>query len=153
MPLIDSYVTLAHTIEAKLVASKELLGIKRVYYGDQERIPETPSVCVEPGGKTRELNGMPRRTEVTMVCFIFVYHYRLASPEDIREENDELAETIEAFLHTDAQLRVATVPTVIDSMVRGVESGISNKGRNSLFRASRLTFEARSQVLLPSNAL
>lgn len=152
MALIDSYVTLAQIIETKLKDNATPLGLAAVYYGDQERIPFTPAVCIEPGGKNRRLNGAPRRTEVDLTCYIIVYLYNIASPEDVRLADDSLAEDIETLLHTDAQLRDGSlVPQVIDSMVTSIESGFQPK-RNSLFRASRLTFEARSQVLLPSNA-
>lgn len=153
MALIDSYVSLAQIVETILNTNKVALGLQSIYFGDQERIPYTPCACVEPGGKERRLTGMPRRTEVTLTCYIIVYLYNLASPEDVREDADGKAEQIEAVLHADAQLRDASLePRVIDSMVTSVDSGYQPK-RNSLYRASRLTFEARSQVLLPSNAL
>lgn len=153
MPLIDSLYTLSKIVHDALEANKEALGLNVVYYGDQERIPYTPAACIEPGDKSRRLNGAPRRTEVTLTCYVILYLYNVASPESVREGVDSLAEDIETFLHMDAQLRDGDlVPQVIDSLVTNVESGYQPK-RNSLFRASRLTFEARSQVLLPSNAL
>lgn len=152
MPLIDSYTEFARITKNLLEGNKSALGLQVVYFGDQARIPITPAACVEPGGKRRVLNGLPRRTEVTMQCYVIIYHYNLKSPQDIREDVDDQAELIEAFLHMDAQLRdVSQVPRVIDSMITDIDSGYSTKSRNSLFRASRLTFEARSQVLLPSS--
>ena len=152
MPLIDSFTEFARITQALLEANKVALGLQVVYFGDQARIPITPAACVEPGGKRRVLNGMPRRTEVTLACYVIVYHYNLKSPQDIREDVDDQAELIESFLHMDAQLRdTNSEMRVIDSMVTDIDSGYSTKSRNSLFRASRLTFEARSQVLLPSS--
>jgi hypothetical protein len=149
MALHDSYAELAKDVHSRLEAGAVALGLAAVYYGDQDRIPVTPAVTVEPNGKDRRLNGLPRRTEVTLSCFIFVYHYRLDSPETIRSDNDELTEAVEAFLHQDAPLRDSLGQgTVIDSMVTSIESGVMAK-RNTLFRASRLTFEARSQMQLP----
>lgn len=149
MVLIDSYTALAQDVKTRLEDNASALGLKAVYYGDQERIPYTPTAAIEPGGKERRLNGMPRRTEVSLTCYIIVYHYSLASTQDIRLENDTLAEDIETFLHEDCQLKDTNGEmTVIDSMVPNIESGIMVK-RNTLFRASRITFEARSQVQLP----
>jgi hypothetical protein len=149
MPLTDSYVDLAKDVQTRLEAAAVSLGLTAVYYGDQDRIPTTPAACVEPGDKDRELNGMPRRTEVEMTVYVILYLYNLKSPEEIREDVDTIGEAVESLLHTDAQLRgVGGEPTVIDSMVRRVESGYQQK-RNSLFRATRLTFVARSQVQLP----
>lgn len=152
MPYIDSYTEFARITKNLLEANKVALGLQVVYFGDQERIPITPAACVEPGGKRRALNGMPRRTQVTLTCHVLVYHYNLKSPQEIREDVDDQAELIESFLHMDAQLRdVSSIPRVVDSMVTDIDSGYSTKSRNSLFRTSRLTFEATSQVLLPSS--
>lgn len=149
MPLIDSLTDLAKDVKTRIEAQQGPLGLTAVYYGDQERIPTTPAICVEPGQKTRELNGLPRRTEVDLTIYVICYLYNLKSPEEIREGTDTLGEDIETVLHADAQLRDGSQePTVIDSMVRSVESGYQMK-RNSLFRATRLTFVARSQVQLP----
>lgn len=152
MTLTDSYVAFAKDVQTRLEAAKVTLGIEQIFYGDQERIPVTPAVCIEPGDKKRTLNGLPRRTEVQMTVYLLVYHYQLDSPQTIRENNDELAESIETFLHQDAQFRDgSSVPTVVDSMVTSIESGYQPK-RNSLFRASRITLEARSQMQLPANS-
>lgn len=149
MPLIDSYMTLAQITHDLLEDNKVALGLQAVYFGDQDRIPVTPTACVEPGGKRRVLNGMPRRTEVNLTCYVLLYHYRLASPEDILKDLETQAELVESFLHMDAQLKDnLNSPRVIHSMVTDIDTGYSTK-RNSLFRASRLTFEATSQVLLP----
>jgi hypothetical protein len=144
------YTTFAKDVHDRLEAAKVTLGIVDVYYGDQQRIPRTPAVCVEPGGKTRELNGLPRRTAIRLTVYLIIYHYQLTGPEAIRENNDELAEDIEDFLHLDAQFRVGGDMTVISSLVTAVESGYQ-QNRNSLFRASRLTLEADSQEQLPMN--
>ena len=149
MALINSYLVLAKDIQARVEAAAPALNIKAVFYGDQSRIPITPAVCIEPGTKNRNLNGMPRRTEIEMTVFLIIYHYQLNTPEVIREDNDLLAERLEDVLHLDAQLKNALgEATVIDSLVTSIESGFQQR-RNSLFRASRLTFEARSQEQLP----
>ena len=149
MALTDSYTAVAKDIQARLEANKTALGLEDVFYGDQNRIPRTPAVCVEAANKTRELNGLPRRTEVDMTIYVIVYHYKITNVQDVQEEVDTLAEQIEDFLHLDAQLRDnAQEPTVVDSHVRSVESGYQQK-KNSMFRATRLTFVARSQVQLP----
>jgi hypothetical protein len=120
------------------------LNLEDVFYGDQQRIPRTPAACVESGEKRRALKGAPRMTLVDITTYVIVYHYKLKSVQEIREDNDLLAEAIETLVHSDCKLG----GYVIDSMVTSVESGYQMKG-NSLFRASRLTIEARSQVLLP----
>lgn len=142
--LTDSLLTVAKHIESILVAQQLALNVKDIFFGDQERIPRTPAVCVEPGEKRREYNGAPRRTQVDLTVYLIVYHYRIKDTQSIREENDLLAEAIETLIHTDCRLG----GYVVNSLVTSVESGYQVKG-NSLFRASRLTVEARSQVQLP----
>lgn len=142
--LTDSMTVVGKYVEGLLRTNQVALALADVFYGDQERIPRTPAACVEPGDKRRSLNGVPRRTLVDITIYIIVYHYRIRDPQDIREENDLKAEAIETLIHTDCRLG----GYVIDSMVTSVESGFQAKG-NSLFRASRLTIGARSQVQLP----
>jgi hypothetical protein len=142
--LTDSLVTVSKYIETMLSTNAVALNLEDVFYGDQQRIPRTPAACVESGEKRRALKGAPRMTLVDITTYIIVYHYKLKSVQEIREDNDLLAEAIETLVHSDCKLG----GYVIDSMVTSVESGYQMKG-NSLFRASRLTIEARSQVLLP----
>lgn len=149
MAFHNSYLQLAKDIQARLEGQKVAFGLTDVFYGDQDKIPRTPAICVEPGDKTRNLNGLPRRTEVNMTVYLILYHYQLESIQVVREDNDTLAEQIEDFLHQDPQLRDNLGnATVIDSLVTRIESGYQQK-RNSLFRASRMSFEARSQDQLP----
>jgi hypothetical protein len=142
--LTDSLVTVSKYIETMLSSNAVALNLEDVFYGDQQRIPRTPAACVESGEKRRALKGAPRMTLVDITTYVIVYHYKLKSVQEIREDNDLLAEAIETLVHSDCKLG----GYVIDSMVTSVESGYQMKG-NSLFRASRLTIEARSQVLLP----
>lgn len=145
--MTDSY----HEVAKKLIeivadnAATIGVGVADIYYGDQNNIPRCPTVCVDPGDKKRELNGAPRRVMTTMTNYIIVYHNQVSSMQEVREDSDILGETIEALIHADATLE----GIVIDSMVTAVESGYLQRDR-ALFRASRLTVEARDQVQLPA---
>jgi len=122
------------------------LGLKKVYYGDRQKIPFSPIACIETGEKDRELNGHPRRTLVTIRNYVIIYHGNVRSASDNLQESDERAENVEILIHTDAQMG----GLVIDSLVTNVESGYQLRD-NTLFRASRLTVEARVQEQLPSS--
>jgi hypothetical protein len=134
-------------LEHETVPGTNDLGIQDVFYGDQNRLPRTPAVCVEPGEKRRKLEGLPRRALTTMICYVLVYHNPVTSREVAQEEKDNLTEAIEDKLHADAQMG----GTVIDSMVLTTEYGYAQRN-NTLFRVSRLAFEATSKVNLPSSA-
>lgn len=145
--MTDSY----HEVAKKLIDivkdNAVALGVNTddVYYGDQNNIPRTPSVCIDPGDKKRDLNGAPRRVMTTMTNYIIVYHNQVASMQEVREDSDELGETIETLVHADPTLG----GIAIDSLVTSIESGYLQRDR-ALFRASRLTVEARDQVQLPA---
>jgi hypothetical protein len=119
-------------------------GIKQVIYGDQSKIPVVPMVCVEPSGKRRDFNGLPRKTQIDFEVYVIIYHGGLRDTQANRKAVDLLAEAIELRLHA--------FPTcgglVISSLVSTLESGVANKG-GALMRATRLTWTARSQVMLP----
>jgi hypothetical protein len=149
--LTDSMYVVAKYLEKLLTDNQATLGFADVFYGDQDRIPRTPAACVETGEKSRELVGAPRRTEVTITNYILVYHNPVKSVETIREEDDLLSELVESLVHQDPQMKDAEgEDQVIDSLVTSVESGYQQKS-NTLFRASRITVEARSRVQLPSS--
>lgn len=119
-------------------------SIQQTFYGDVENVGPTPLICVVPGNKSRVLEGSPRKTVVDFEVTVIVYLGRLGDTEATLAGSDTTAEIVETRLHSN--------PTcgglVIHSMVTDLTSGVSNKG-GSLIRAARLTWTARSQVLLP----
>jgi len=148
----DSYADMARFLEALLKNNAGALGIANlpngtpsVFYGDQQNIPVTPTACIDPGGKRRELNGAPRKTDVTLYNYIIVYRYELGSVSDQQEDADDLIEDIEALIHQDAFMS----NSVLHSMVVGIDSGYLQR-RNALYRSSRLTVEATVTKQLPS---
>lgn len=139
-----SYVDMGNYLVQLMKDNQVDLTLADVFYGDQSNIPRTPTACMDPGGKNRELNGAPRRSLVTITNYIIVYHNKMQGTEKIRLEDDQRAEAIEALIHTDSTMG----GLVIDSMVTGIESGYLMRER-TMFRASRLTVEARVQEMLP----
>lgn len=146
MPLTDSLVAITGWVYDHLndSAFMETAGISQVLYGDQDKINTTPLVCVESSEKRRALNGAPRRTQVDFEVFILIYHGKIQDTQTTRRETDMLAEAVETRLHSDPTCG----SNAVDSLVSNLSSGVSNKG-GALYRATRLTFTARSQVQLP----
>jgi hypothetical protein len=142
----DSLVTVSDAIVAKLEEHLEELGLNDVFFGDQDLIPRSPAVCVEPGDKVRDLQGATRRTENVFTIYLLVYHSEVRSPQSNRRDADSLAEAIETLLHGDATLG----GLVRHCYVIKIESGYSRKS-NALMRSSRITFEARNMTMLPSS--
>jgi len=142
----DSLYTVAKYLENLITTAKAGLNVSDVYYGDQEKIPRVPTVCVDTGSKRRELNGAPRRLMVDMELYVIVYTGAVASLSANREQDDLIAEAVETLIHLDATMG----GLVIDSLVSDIEYGYALRN-NSLFRTARLTVTARDQVQLPSS--
>ena len=146
--LTDSLVEVAEAIGAILEANKTTWGVKDIYYGDQDRIPRNPAICIETGEKTRELNGAPRRTLVTLPVYLLVYHNALtAGAAGQRKANDTLAELIETELHKAENRDLGGI--VIHTMCTALEPGYQRK-RDALWQTTQITVTATSQVQLPS---
>lgn len=142
----DSTVEQTLYLQELIEANKTGLALgDKVYYGDQEKIPFTPTVCVEAGDKRRELNGAPRRVMTPMISYILVYASKVGETGENRLTADRLSEQIETLIHANRTLD----GRVIHSLVTAIEFGYLMRG-NSLFRTSRLTVEGRQQVQLPS---
>jgi hypothetical protein len=120
------------------------VGIEQVMYGDQEKIPVVPLVCVEPSGKRRDFNGAPRRTQIDFEVFVLIYYGTIQDTQINRAQTDAIAELVEARLHN----ALTCDGLVISSLVSELTSGVANKG-GAMMRATRLTFTARSQIHLP----
>lgn len=141
----DSYEDMAKFLETLLNNNKVTLGLASVFYGDQNNIPHTPTACIDPGGKRRELEGAPRRTKTTLYNYIIVYHNKLVDVSTLQDDADNRAEAIEALIHQDPYMS----DSVVHSMVTSIDSGYLER-RNAIYRASRLTVEASVWKQLPS---
>ena len=124
--------------------NQSVLGLEAVYYGDQTRIPVTPALCLEPDEKPRALKSAQRMVEVNFTVYLLVYHSPVSNVERTRRECDLLARDVEKLIDTKKSLD----GLVIHGFVNNISSGYVDRG--GLMRASRLTYEAKSQELLPS---
>lgn len=147
MALSHSIVDVAAAHEQLLNDNMNALGVKAVYYGDQDKLATTPVVCVEPDTKKQDYRGggVNRMLGVNITVFLLVYHSFVQSAQENRKGADQLAEAIEDLIHQDATLG----GLVIECHVSEVASGYATKG-NSLVRANRITIEHVTQNRLPS---
>lgn len=131
-----------------LFESHPELGIEKIYYGDQESIPEAPAVCVEPGRFDRELAGVPFQTKNTFEILILIYSTGLGGNEQIQLQLDELTEAIQEMLHINAKDLGGLVTFGFSTRI---EYGYSIKA-NRLVRANRITWTANSKTHLVQDA-
>ena len=124
-----------------------------VYYGDQDRIPATPSICIDPGDKTRSLAGAPNMTLNEFEIYVIIYHNKIQEMQLTRKEADQLAYEVEFMLHQDLQLK--TNPSDVNSgllihgFVNKVEPGYTTKA-NTTYRSTRLTYYGQNKTSLPT---
>lgn len=128
---------------AKFEADKVTLGLADVFYGDQKQIPRTPTLCLEPDGKRRELAGVPRRTENTLSFYGLLYISKVEDVQINARDALMLAETVETYMHLD--------PTSGGYLIHGfcseVEPGYRVRG-DTRFRACRIKFEGINKTVL-----
>jgi hypothetical protein len=121
-----------------------------VWYGDQDRIPRTPAICIEPNEKNRTLAGLPNMTENEFQIYIMVYHNKAQDNQNTRLECDQVAFDVEKLLHQDLQLTAGNPsdPMMIHGFVRSNESGYTFKA-GTLYRSARLSWFGKNKTSLP----
>ena len=127
---------------AWLTANMATLGLEAIFYDDQALIPKTPTLCVVPAGKRRELAGAPVRTNVEYTIYLMLYQEKIQDVQVNFRESMVLAEAVEQFLHTDLSMG----GNCQFSMVTGVEPGYAIRSR-TLMRCTRLTWEGRTVMV------
>lgn len=126
--------------------------IKGVQYGDQDKLPESPWVCIEPATKTRDWPPtMTDMTEINLETIIYVYYTDSSkSEEERRLLSDQLAETIEEYFNVNhRQLKDEDQnDLVIYGYCINNEAGIALKGGMSMYKAARIIWRGRSKLRL-----
>lgn len=140
----DSLETFAVTIQSLIEARQSDLGIADVWYGEQTKLPRTPSVEVITGQKTRNLAGAPRRISNLFECFVMIEAGQVQDTQLNLHLAGQLAESIETILHADPTLG----GIVINALVVRTEFGVAERSKTE-YRAARLTIQAESRTLLP----
>lgn len=120
-----------------------ITGIKKVTYGDTDRILYSVEACIIPYSKDTELAYSGRGVNITISYYVILYFAYEKYPEYNQLECDKLAHTVEAVLNADATLG----GRVISSYVTKSESGAIIK--DTMVRANRLTFTVETRDRLP----
>ena len=143
-----------------LDANRTALGIpdKGLYYGDQDKIPVTPTYCVEPGPSTKELAGALYQVEVQFELYVMVYHSPVKEIQTTQKEVQLLASAVEELFHL-SYLRLqppqnpgSQLPAdqfVVQGHFVGNDPGYTAKNNGlTLMRAVRLTWQGKSKIRL-----
>lgn len=133
------------------------LGLSSVWYGDQTLVPDTPSLCVEPGVVRSPLAGVPAQVENTLDVILLLYHSRL-SPLTAGTDGGQQAErraaiqfayNIRNYLHQNhLQLfNVSGDRITVHSWVTELDPGYAYRN-NSMYNAVRMTWQSITKTRL-----
>lgn len=114
-----------------------------IYYGDQDKLPRTPSVCVEPLDTGRTLQGVSYRADNEFTWSIFVYHDKFQDNQLTRKECQQVAEVIVTLLHQDPQMG----GNAIHSFAPSNESGYVFRAKTQ-YRANKISYSASTKTRL-----
>src|SRR5688500_13647134 len=142
--LTDDLYVATNAVYDLLDEHQTAIGLEDIWLGDQTRVPRTPAAVVEPGGKSREFNGSPRRFKVSFQIFVMLFFEKVTDSGTSTRESLQIAELIESVLHQDATFD----GLFIHSFVEANEPGYATRD-NTKMRAARLTLNAVSQEMLP----
>lgn len=119
-----------------------------IFYGDQSRVPVTPSICVEAGPSVRILAGVPRRTENELRCLILIYWAKVDGNQTTKLDAERCGETTAYFLDQNPTLEYnSDGGIVIHGWVTEIDPGYSYK-QGTLFHATRLMWTGKTKTML-----
>lgn len=138
----DSSVVTTYIID-KLEDNLVALGLKAVYRGDQNLIPEYPAATVRSGPKRRDY-ATTRQYGIEFQTIILVMYGVIGQVELSELAVEEHAEAIENLLHDDRKLGPAEDPLVINSWVSAVDPG-TRVTSSANIKTTRITHRATSR--------
>jgi hypothetical protein len=124
--------------------NKTNLGIVDTWYGDQELMPHTPSVCINPGTKQREFQGASFRTLNSIETYVMVYFGKIQDVQANVHGATQMGDAIETLVHSDLKLG----GNVIAVLCTQNEPGMINKAGVWMMGA-RLTFTSTTKTTFP----
>lgn len=151
--LSNSTLVIAKRYQEILTAAKVTLGLQDVWFGDQSIVPRTPAVCIEPGLKRRNFDGVPDMTMMNIDTIILLYHSQVivnGGQQQARSDAITFAEDIEEFLHVNHPRlfnATATQQLTIQGFCTDFDPGYSYKSR-SLYHAVQMTWTNLTKVSL-----
>ncbi len=121
-----------------------------VFYGDQDKIPVSPTICVEAGPMDRVLAsamGPKGRTENNFTVYIIIYYASVKSNQLTKLEAEVISEATANFLDNNPQLVLAGEEMVIHGFTRVVDHGYARRN-STLMYGSRLTWAGKTKMQL-----
>jgi hypothetical protein len=133
------------------------LGLSSVWYGDQTIVPDTPSLCVEPGLVRSPLAGVPAMVENHIDVILLLYHSKIGplvagtdgGQQAERRSAVQFAYNIRNFLHQNhlQLLNTGGDRITIHSWVTELDPGYAYRN-NSMYHAVRMTWQSITKTRL-----
>jgi len=134
MAVLTDNITQVTQAVVDLLEADQSLGLRQVWYGDQDRIPFTPCAAVESGGIESTIGASSYWTSHEVTVFVMVYFAKITSQSELKKECDQYAEQVRDTIHKNKSLN----GLVIHGNITTMEPGVARRGGAKL-RATRLT--------------
>lgn len=132
----------------------QTLGLRAVFYGDQELIPKAPAVCVIPAVLRRAYNQTGIQTQNEFELSLLIYSSDLRkSIDDIQEACDVLTEEIADLINVKASPASRGLGgdqfggLIMEALTIGIEYGYSSKP-DVLMRMNRIIVSGSTRTFL-----
>lgn len=140
--LTDSITAITQAV-VDLLEADQSLGLKKVWYGDQDRIPFTPCATVESGGMDSVLAATNYWTTHEVQVFVMVYFAKITNQSDLKRETDEFAEKVRDTVHRNKTLN----GLVVHGNITRIDPGVARRGGAKL-RATQLTIHYITKTII-----
>jgi hypothetical protein len=123
----------------------QTLGLKALFYGDQETLPTSPIVCVIPATKRKDWANTGHVTDNFFEMSLLVYQTGLNDTELIQLECDKLTEAIEDLIDLKSTTGEGQLGGLItQGICTGIEYGYK-RFNDKLARMNRIIYQASSR--------
>lgn len=140
----DRLDVVTNAVYQTVLTNKTPLGLQDVWFGEQNKIPRLPAVCVMGDTRQREDRGAPRLVTNTFSVRCDLYVVKVEPTESMHQQVLTLADDLEVVLHADLTFD----GVVLGSLVRSSEIGIADKS-GTRYHTARLTLELVNRTMLP----
>lgn len=120
---------------------QDVVPLKKVYYGDEERVPQTPSASVVVERESDQ-QGSSLRTVHTFSASIFLYHGDVKNKELTRRKCNQDAEKLEHLLNGNYLDGIVTM-----GLVTSLKPGYSARTEEVLLKSTSITWSATSRTV------
>lgn len=127
-----------------LVTNQTALGLKGVWYGDDDFIPKYPAVVCLAEGMDRSLHST-RSFKLDLIVSLYVFHAEMNATYRTRTRNDlMLVDAVRGVLHADYTL----AGNIVFGFIQREQPGIGNRPKGPGIVSTSLTWTGESRAAL-----